>query len=148
LDKSLYICFIPIIGVRKYSELGISWIKALYFNASLFIWQLRCFTDYDLKVCIKRGNSKITTTGRSPFFPNPADQKKPCYAYYLSATEASFESRRFEEGKQELALEDITIFVPENGQIRLQSIFREQRHIKARVKAMNLADHQIILEEI
>jgi predicted RNA-binding protein len=47
-----------------------------------------------------------------------------------------------------LALEDITIFVPENGQIRLQSIFREQRHNKARVKAMNLADHQIILEEI
>jgi len=45
-------------------------------------------------------------------------------------------------------LEEITIFVPENGQIRLQSIFREQRHIKARVKAMSLADHQIILEEI
>jgi len=59
-----------------------------------------------------------------------------------------WESKIYEEGKQELALEEITIFVPENGQIRLQSIFREQRHIKARVKAMSLADHQIILEEI
>jgi predicted RNA-binding protein len=91
---------------------------------------------------------KNNISGRSPLFFKSRRSKKPCYAYYLSATEASFESRRFEEGKQELALEDITIFVPEDGQIRLQSIFREQRHIKARVKAMNLADHQIILEEI
>lgn len=52
------------------------------------------------------------------------------------------------EGGKELVLEDIMILRPENGQIYLQNIFGEQKHIKARIKEMNLVDHQIILEEI
>ena len=52
------------------------------------------------------------------------------------------------EGGKELVLEDIMILRPENGQIYIQSIFGEQKHIKARIKEMNLVDHQIILEEI
>jgi predicted RNA-binding protein len=45
-------------------------------------------------------------------------------------------------------LGDIMILRPENDQIYLQNIFGEQKHIKARIKEMNLVDHQIILEEI
>jgi len=52
------------------------------------------------------------------------------------------------EGGKELVLEDIMILRPENGQIYLQNIFGEQKLIKARIKEMNLVDHQIILEEI
>jgi predicted RNA-binding protein len=52
------------------------------------------------------------------------------------------------EGGKELVLEDIMILRPENDQIYLQNIFGEQKHIKARIKEMNLVDHQIILEEI
>jgi hypothetical protein len=40
-DKFVYSDFIEIIGVRKYSEYPIFWIKALYFNAGLFIRQLK-----------------------------------------------------------------------------------------------------------
>jgi predicted RNA-binding protein len=52
------------------------------------------------------------------------------------------------EGGKELVLGDIMILRPENDQIYLQNIFGEQKHIKARIKEMNLVDHQIILEEI
>ena len=33
--------------IRKYPEHRIFWIKALYFNVSLFIQQLTRFADYD-----------------------------------------------------------------------------------------------------
>ena len=52
------------------------------------------------------------------------------------------------EGGKELVLEDIMILRPENGEIYLQNIFGEQKLIKARIKEMNLVDHQIILVEI
>ena len=52
------------------------------------------------------------------------------------------------ERGEELILESIMILRPEDGQIYLQSIFGEQRRIKARIKEMNLVDHRIILEEI
>jgi predicted RNA-binding protein len=52
------------------------------------------------------------------------------------------------EGGKELVLEDVMILRPENGEIYLQNIFGEQRHLKARIREMNLVDHQIILEEL
>jgi predicted RNA-binding protein len=52
------------------------------------------------------------------------------------------------EGGKELVLEDIMILRPEDNQIYLQNIFGEQKQIKARIKEMNLVDHQIILEQI
>jgi len=52
------------------------------------------------------------------------------------------------EGREEVVLEDIMIVRPEEGELYLQSIFGEQRRIKARIKEMNLVDHRIILEEI
>ena len=52
------------------------------------------------------------------------------------------------EREEELVLESVMILRPEDGQIYLQSIFGEQRRIKARIKEMNLVDHRIILEEI
>jgi len=50
-------------------------------------------------------------------------------------------------GKEELVLEDVSILRPEEGGLYLQNIFGEQKHIKARVKEMNLIDHRILLEE-
>ena len=52
------------------------------------------------------------------------------------------------EGKEELILEDVMILRPENGELFLQNIFGEEKRIKARIKEMNLVDHEIILEEI
>jgi hypothetical protein len=46
------------IGICKYSKQCIFRTKALYFDASLFVRQLTCLTDYDLKGCIEGGNSK------------------------------------------------------------------------------------------
>jgi predicted RNA-binding protein len=50
-------------------------------------------------------------------------------------------------GKEELVLEDVSILRPEEGGLYLQNIFGVQKHIKARVKEMNLIDHRILLEE-
>ena len=51
------------------------------------------------------------------------------------------------EGKEELILEDLSVLRPEKDEIYLQSIFGEQKKVKARIKEMNLLDHRIILEE-
>ena len=51
------------------------------------------------------------------------------------------------EGKEELVMEDIMILRPENDGLYLQSIFGEQKRVRARIKEMNLVDHRIILEE-
>jgi predicted RNA-binding protein len=51
------------------------------------------------------------------------------------------------EGKEELVMEDIMILRPENDGLYLQSIFGEQKRIRARIREMNLVDHRIILEE-
>jgi predicted RNA-binding protein len=51
------------------------------------------------------------------------------------------------EGKEELVMEDIMILRPENDGLYLQSIFGEQKRIRARIREMNLVDHRILLEE-
>ena len=51
------------------------------------------------------------------------------------------------EGKEELILEDLVLLRPEGEGLYLQSIFGEQKRIKAHIKELNLVDHRVILEE-
>ena len=52
------------------------------------------------------------------------------------------------QGEEELVMEDISILRPETEGIYLQSIFGEQKRIRARIKELNFVDHRIILEEV
>ena len=51
------------------------------------------------------------------------------------------------EGKEELLMEGVNILRPEEQGIYLQSIFGEQKVVKAHIKEMHLLDHRIILEK-
>ena len=51
------------------------------------------------------------------------------------------------KGKEELLLEGVDIVEPEDGQIRLVSIFGEQKIIKGKLKGMNLVNHKILFED-
>jgi predicted RNA-binding protein len=51
-------------------------------------------------------------------------------------------------GKEEIILEDVDLFEAEEGQIKLVSIFGEEKKVKARIKTLSLVDHKIILEDI
>ncbi len=51
------------------------------------------------------------------------------------------------DGKEELILESVDIIEPENGKIRMVSIFGEQKVVDAKIKRMSLVDHKIILEK-
>ena len=51
-----------------------------------------------------------------------------------------------EEGKEELLMEGVNILRPEKDGIYLQSLFGEQKVVKAHIKEMYLLDHRIILE--
>ncbi|MBN1276913.1 MAG: CooT family nickel-binding protein [Deltaproteobacteria bacterium] len=52
------------------------------------------------------------------------------------------------DGKEELFLEGVDVVQPDDdGQIRLISIFGEQKIIRAKLKAMYLVDHKLIFEE-
>lgn len=51
------------------------------------------------------------------------------------------------DGKEELILESVDIVEPmEDGTFRLVSIFGDQKHVKGRIKGMNLVNHKIIFE--
>ena len=50
------------------------------------------------------------------------------------------------EGKEELIMEGVNILRLEKNGIHLQSIFGEQKVVKARIKEMQMIDHRIILE--
>ena len=52
------------------------------------------------------------------------------------------------EGRQELILESVDLLESEDGFIKLVSIFGEQKKVRARVKALSLVDHKIILEPL
>jgi predicted RNA-binding protein len=52
-----------------------------------------------------------------------------------------------QDGREELILEGVDIVEPEEGGIRLVSIFGEQKVLRARLKAMSLVNHRIVLEE-
>ncbi|AEB08578.1 CooT family nickel-binding protein [Desulfobacca acetoxidans] len=50
-------------------------------------------------------------------------------------------------GKEELFLEDVDIIEPEGDELRLVSIFGEQKVIKAAIQSLNLVNHKVILKE-
>ena len=52
-----------------------------------------------------------------------------------------------DEGKEELLMEGVNILRPEEDGIYLQSLFGEQKVVKAHIKEMQLLDHRIILEK-
>lgn len=52
------------------------------------------------------------------------------------------------DGQEELVLESVDVLEQENGNIRLVSIFGEQKVLPAKIKKLSLVDHKIILESI
>ena len=51
-------------------------------------------------------------------------------------------------GQEELFLEDVDVIEPEGENLRLVSIFGEQKIIKATIQSLNLVNHKVILKEI
>ena len=50
------------------------------------------------------------------------------------------------DGREELVLENVDKLENEDGEINLINIFGDQKRLKARVKALSLVEHKIILE--
>lgn len=50
-------------------------------------------------------------------------------------------------GKEELLLQDVDVIEPEGENLRLVSIFGEQKIVKASIQSLNLVDHKVILVE-
>ena len=51
------------------------------------------------------------------------------------------------DGKEELLLEALDKVEPDEGQLRLTSIFGDQKFIKGRITNLSLVDHRVIIEE-
>jgi predicted RNA-binding protein len=51
-------------------------------------------------------------------------------------------------GQEELFLEDVDVIEPEGENLRLVSIFGEQKIIKATIQSLNLVNHKVILKEM
>jgi predicted RNA-binding protein len=50
------------------------------------------------------------------------------------------------DGKEELVLESLDLLENKGGQIKMVSMYGEERTIKAKVKSLSLVNHKIILE--
>jgi predicted RNA-binding protein len=50
-------------------------------------------------------------------------------------------------GQEELFLENVDVIEPDGDNLRLVSIFGEQKIIKAAIQSLNLVDHKVILIE-
>jgi predicted RNA-binding protein len=50
------------------------------------------------------------------------------------------------DGREELLLKDVDKLENGDGEINLVNIFGDQRRVKARLKALSLVEHKIILE--
>ncbi len=50
------------------------------------------------------------------------------------------------DGKEEVFFEDIDSLENSDGEVKLVSIFGEEKAIRARVKRFSLVDHRIVLE--
>ena len=50
------------------------------------------------------------------------------------------------DGREELILKDVDKLENEDGEINLVNIFGDQKRVKARLKALSLVEHKIILE--
>jgi predicted RNA-binding protein len=51
------------------------------------------------------------------------------------------------DGKEELLLQDVDLIEPDGENLRLVSIFGEQKIIKASIVSLNLVNHKVILVE-
>jgi predicted RNA-binding protein len=51
-------------------------------------------------------------------------------------------------GNEQLFIESVELLEKKGTHIRLVNIFGEERNIEARVKALSLVDHKIVLEPI
>ncbi len=52
------------------------------------------------------------------------------------------------DGQEELILESVDKLENEDGEINLVNIFGDQKRVRARLKALSLVEHKIILEPI
>ena len=52
------------------------------------------------------------------------------------------------DGKEELVIESVDLLENNEDQIKLVDMFGQEKTIKARVKALSLVDHKILLEPI
>jgi len=50
------------------------------------------------------------------------------------------------EGTEELVLESVDVLEEQGGEVRLVSIFGEEKRLEARVKRFALVNHRIVLE--
>ncbi len=50
------------------------------------------------------------------------------------------------DGKEELLLDGVDLLENREGQIRMVSMFGEEREIEGRIKVLSLVGHKIILE--
>jgi predicted RNA-binding protein len=51
------------------------------------------------------------------------------------------------DGKEELLLEAVDKVEPDEGKLRLTSIFGEQKFIEGKITRLSLVDHRVIIEE-
>jgi predicted RNA-binding protein len=52
------------------------------------------------------------------------------------------------DGKEELLLEALDTVEPDDGKLKLTSIFGEQKFVKGRISRLSLVDHKVIFEEV
>lgn len=52
------------------------------------------------------------------------------------------------DGKEELFLEALDTVEPDNGNLRLTTIFGDQKFIRGRISRLALVDHKVIIEPI
>lgn len=50
------------------------------------------------------------------------------------------------DGKEQLIMESVDKVEPEDGGLLLINIFGEQKYIQARIEALSLVDHKILLK--
>jgi len=53
----------------------------------------------------------------------------------------------YQEGKEELYLENVDILIPEEGKIFLKNFFGEQKVFEGTIREVSLLRHRIILEK-
>ena len=51
------------------------------------------------------------------------------------------------DGEEELILEALDTVEPDDGSLRLTSIFGEQKLIKGKIGRLSLVDHKVIIEQ-
>ncbi len=53
----------------------------------------------------------------------------------------------YQNGKEELLLEDVDVMRPEDGKFYLRSLTGEQKVIEADIREISLLNHKIVLEK-